>query len=89
MGRNWIDQFSLLHFSIGVVAQFLGIPIVWWIIITIVFELVENSSWGVKFINEKLSWFWPGGKDGSDAAINQVTDVIFGILGWVIAYCIN
>ena len=48
------------------------------------FEIIENTRYGIKFINDKL-FFWPGGKPKSDSFINIVGDNIGAILGWLMA----
>lgn len=84
MGRKKFDQYSLLHFSTGSIAYFFGIPIYWWIILHTLFEIIENSPRGVKFIDTKLK-FWPGGKKSSDNLINSVSDLVFTIIGYLVA----
>ena len=83
MGTQLFDQYSLLHFSCGVIAYFWGIGILYWILAHVLFEVIENTSFGMKFINETL-WFWPGGKPKADSMINILGDNISAILGW---YC--
>lgn len=58
------------------------------ILLHILFEYIENTSVGMKFINNTLGGIWPGGKDYPDSYINQFGDVIFGAIGWLIAYSI-
>lgn len=85
MGRYIVDQYSLLHFSTGCIAYFFGIPLFWWIILHTLFEIVENSPKGIRFIDTKLK-FWPGGKKSSDTLINSFSDLIFTIIGFVFAF---
>ena len=40
---------------------------------------------GVYFIDHYIP-FWPGGKRAPDSILNSVSDTIFGILGWIIAW---
>jgi hypothetical protein len=84
MGYKLYDQYSLLHFATGTIAYFFGINIFWWIILHTVFEILENSSYGVRFIDTKLK-FWPGGKKHSDNLQNSLSDLIFAIIGHQIA----
>jgi len=84
MGRNIVDQFSLLHFATGIIAYFFGIPLFWWFVIHTLFEIVENSPIGIKFIDTKLK-FWPGGKKSSDNLINSISDLVFSIIGFILA----
>ena len=86
MGNKFYDQYSLLHFSVGVVAYFIGIPLIIWNVIHILFEIVENTDFGIRFINKYLLWFWAGGKDKPDKVINNIGDIVFGALGWIISY---
>lgn len=84
MGSNIFDQYSLLHFCSGYIIYFSNISLLNWILIHILFEIIENSSLGMNFI-KGLKW-WPGGKHSRDSIINIVSDTIFAILGWIIAY---
>lgn len=88
MGKNFADQFSFLHFAVGVVFYFWGVPLIGWIALHILFELIENSNWGMKIINNWMV-FWPGGKPYSDSALNMTGDTIFAILGWILAYYLD
>lgn len=85
MGYRFLDQYSLLHFAMGVVAYFLGIKLPIWIILNIIYEIIENTPSGIKLIN-KLSWFWPGGKKHPDSIINIIGDILSAVIGWYIAY---
>lgn len=84
MGYKIIDQYSLLHFCTGCIAYFFGINIVNWIILHTIFEIIENSKYGVYFIDNYLT-FWPGGKKKSDNLINSISDLIFAIIGFTLA----
>jgi hypothetical protein len=84
MGKKLIDQYSFLHFSTGCIAYFFGITLFWWIIIHTLFEIIENSPKGVRFIDTHLK-FWPGGKKSSDNLINSISDLIFAIIGYLVA----
>lgn len=88
MGNLLLDQYSLLHFSVGVIFYFFKIPLMTWTILHILFEYTENTELGIKFINKYL-FFWPGGKLGPDTFINNVGDVLSGFLGWTIAYSLD
>lgn len=87
MGIYFADQYSLLHFATGVIAYFWNINLLTWIIIHIVFEILENTEWGMHIINNFP--IWPGGKDYADSPINILGDNIFAILGWLVAYCLD
>lgn len=83
MGYQIIDQYSLLHFSVGIIGYFLGIKFELWLLINILFEIIENSNIGIKVINK--IHIWPGGKKSSDTLINSASDIVFAMLGWWIA----
>lgn len=84
MGKTLIDQFSLLHFSTGVVAYFWGISFINWLILHTIFEILENTKKGVYFIDTYLK-IWPGGKKSPDNLLNSIGDTIFAIIGFIIA----
>ncbi len=81
MGTNIFDKYSLLHFFVGFIFRLLHIPLSYTIILNIISEYVENTSYGIQYIN-RLKW-WPGGKDSKDSLINSISDVIFIALGWI------
>ena len=84
MGSNAIDQYSLLHFAVGIVAYFWGFSWQLLLILHILFELVENTSQGMYFIRTYIS-FWPGGKSKADSTINMISDNVFSLIGWFFA----
>lgn len=84
MGFRLFDQYTLLHAASGVIAYFLGLSFTHWFIIHALFEYVENTAHGVKFINRHLT-FWPGGKPEPDAPINQLGDQVGALIGWLVA----
>jgi hypothetical protein len=85
MGTRIFDQYSLLHFSSGIIAYFFNISFILWNVIHILFEYLENTPSGMSFITKYLL-FWPGGKPGSDTIINNIGDIIAGIIGWLTSY---
>ena len=89
MGKNFIDQYSLLHLAVGIVVYFWGISIKNWIIIHIVFEWIENTTYGMMLINKYLKGIWPGGKNHRDSFTNIISDNIFASMGWLLAYYID
>jgi len=90
MGVRFFDQYSILHMSSGIVAYFVGIKLQIWILIHILFEIIENQKLFIKFNNEYLKWFWPGGKEEPDTFINSmIGDNFFAILGWLVAYYLD
>jgi hypothetical protein len=84
MGFSFYDQYSLLHFATGVVAFFWGLSIETWIVLNIIFEITENSQIGYKLIKDRIKE-WPGSKPSPDSKINSVMDIIFGIIGYLVA----
>lgn len=86
MGASLLDRFSLLHFATGIVAYFMGASFWQWFIIHGLFELLENSQSGMDFIRTNFSWFWPGGKEFSDAPINMLGDQAAAMAGWVVPW---
>lgn len=88
MGKIIFDQFTLLHFSMGVIFYFWGMSLPVWIILHILFEYLENTNYGIHFINTYINW-WPGGKIYPDSFINMVGDTIGAILGWLCAYLLD
>jgi hypothetical protein len=91
MGHRFLDQYSLLHAATGVMAYFWSIP--FWIafILHMLFEWIENSAPGVRFIQwmtdqQRLYPFpWPGGKHEADSLLNQWGDNLTFALGWLSA----
>ena len=84
MGQQFLDQYSILHFSSGAIAYFWGIDFFKWLLIHASFEVVENTEGGMKFINENLTW-WPGGKPKADKMLNILGDNAAALLGWWVA----
>ena len=85
MGEFLVDQYSLLHFAMGIVVYFWGMPFMLWLLLHIIFEFVENTKMGVNIINKWLT-IWPGGKPKPDSKINIIGDILFGMFGWFLAY---
>lgn len=88
MGIRFFDQYSLLHFATGVIMYFWGMPLWLWNSLHILFELIENTQFGMDVINNYIK-VWPGGKPYSDALINSVGDVFFGHVGWMVGYYLD
>jgi hypothetical protein len=89
MGHRFADQYSLLHASVGVISYFWSVPFLLGLIIHTIFEVVENTNQGMRFIQRYLSLFWPGGKDEPDAIINRIGDTVFFSGGWLLAAWLN
>ena len=84
LGRGGFDQYSYLHFTTGVVAQFWDMSLIVLIILHTIFEIIENREFSRKFITKYLT-FWPGGKSYADSVLNSFTDTVFAVIGWLSA----
>jgi len=90
MGNLLLDQFSYLHFAVGVVVYFWGITLGQWFAIHFIFEILENTQTGIMIINAIFGNFWPGeGKSYADSFINILGDNIAAVLGWLSAYYLD
>ena len=83
MGKYFIDQYTLLHFTSGIVCRYLNLSFTFLLIFHIIFEYIENTKHGMYFINNYFR-LWPGGKYNSDTLINSTGDIIFSLIGWII-----
>ena len=84
MGKRLIDQYSVLHWASGVFAYYWNIPFRTWMLTHVAFEIAENSEPGMRFINDSLRSWWPGGKPRQDDFINIIGDNVSAAFGW---YC--
>jgi len=84
MGLQFFDQFSVLHLAVGIVVYFWGMSLKTWFVLHTIFEILENTPQGMKFITDNFK-LWPGGKSHPDSLLNVVGDTVFAILGWIIA----
>ena len=87
MGKQMFDQYTLLHFAIGIVAYFWDISLFLTTVLHIIFELLENTVQGIKLINKFP--FWPGGKLCADLIPNQIGDTIGTVVGWIVAQVLD
>ena len=87
MGIKIFDQYTYLHFAVGIISYFWNIPFKNWIYIHTIFEIFENSGFGMSIINN--FHYWPGGKPRADSNINIIGDTIGTILGWLSAYIVD
>jgi len=85
MGVKIFDQYSILHFAVGILAYFWSVSFFTLIIIHILFEIIENTQVGMYFINTYIT-IWPGGKSHPDSLLNSISDTIFTGMGWMISY---
>ena len=88
MGKYIFDQYTYLHFAAGIIVYYWGISLPAWICIHYLFEIVENTKYGMNFINKYLP-IWPGGKPKADSIINIIGDNIGAIIGWLSAYLLD
>lgn len=88
MGYRYFDQYTYLHFAVGIVVYFWNISILNWVILHTIFEFLENTQMGVNIINQYVV-FWPGGKSTPDTIVNNLGDTIGAILGWLSAYYLD
>ena len=84
MGKQFLDQYSILHFATGNIAYFWGFGVLELLIGHISFEFLENTEAGMKFINENLTW-WPGKKVRADDFVNILGDNVSAVAGWYFA----
>jgi hypothetical protein len=93
MGVRFADQYSLLHAAVGVILNFWSVPFWLALGLHILFEFIENTSFGMSIINRifvgKGAFRWPGGKEFPDTPLNQLGDNVFFALGWIVAYWVN
>lgn len=85
MGTAFLDAYSLLHFSVGVVVRHWNMSFLAWFFLHILFEILENTETGMGFINRYLRRWWPGGKSHADSLTNRAGDTVAGLLGWWVA----
>lgn len=84
MGTTLLDEYSLLHFAVGVVARHWAVGFWLFLIAHTIFEFAENTVPGMRFINTYLK-LWPGGKSAPDNLLNQFGDTVAGVAGWAAA----
>ena len=82
MGKYIFDQYSLLHFTSGIVCRYFNFSLTFLFIFNIIFEYIENTKKGMYIINNYLK-IWPGGKTSSDTLINSISDIIISLIGWI------
>ena len=84
MGKTLFDQYTYLHFAVGIVAYFWHMPLSIWFLVHTLFEFLENTTIGMSFINQYVT-IWPGGKHYSDSYSNNLGDTFAAIIGWLSA----
>jgi hypothetical protein len=88
MGQRFLDQYSLLHAAVGIVAYFWGFGFLASLLLHTVFEWAENTTVGMRFINNTLT-AWPGGKPKADSFLNCVGDTVAFAMGWIAANALD
>jgi hypothetical protein len=83
MGLLLFDQYSYLHFAVGIIFYFWNISFNKSLFLHTIFEIGENTNIGMKLINNFS--FWPGGKNYRDSNINIIGDTIAFIIGFISA----
>ncbi len=79
-----MDKYSVLHFMTGVLFRYLGFAFAPSLIVHILFEVLENTTQGMAFINRYFKDTWPGGKYIKDSFLNSmIGDNLFFALGWL------
>ena len=89
MGFSVFDQYSLLHFTVGVFAYFVSIPLFEFIVLHVLFEYIENTKMGMNIINTYFILWWPGGKPYPDTLRNQISDIVCATIGWTVSYYLD
>jgi hypothetical protein len=89
MGLRFFDQFSVLHFAVGVLAYFWSVSFLITMVIHILFEFIENTPLGMNLINTYFSEIWPGGKTHPDNLLNRTSDTLFTGLGWGLSWWLD
>ena len=85
MGTALLDEYSLLHFAVGVIARHWNVAFILFLIVHILFELLENTKQGMHIINTYIK-AWPGGKSFPDTFLNsQIGDNLSAAVGWWLA----
>ena len=83
MGKYILDIYSIIHFAVGILWRYMGFDIVSLFVLHTLFEIVENSKFGIHIINTYVK-IWPGGKPAADTLINSIGDVSISLLGWIL-----
>lgn len=88
MGKYFFDQYTILHFAVGIIAYFWNVSLLNTVVLHTIFEIIENTEQGMNFINTYFK-MWPGGKPQSDTLINSVGDTVGIIAGWILAQMVD
>ena len=88
MGKQTFDQYTYLHFAVGVVTYYWGFKLRDVFLMHTIFELFENTPFGMSIINNHLT-IWPGGKPQPDSMLNIIGDTLGFLVGWISAYYLD
>lgn len=90
MRGYFLDQFTYLHFAVGIIFYFWGFSLKTWFILHTLYEIGETTPFGSNIINKYFGHIWPGGgKHKAEPIINGIGDTIGSILGWLSAYYLD
>lgn len=93
MGYLFLDQYSLIHFSVGVLAYFWNFNFLPAVTLHLTFEIIENTQFGMNFLNKYFPkdglFRWPGGKTAPDGLINFIGDNFSFVIGYLLAELLN
>ena len=87
MESQLFDQYTYLHFAMGIILYFWGLSLTSWFIIHSLYEYIEITQFGTYIINKYFGAIWPGGgKHKAEKFFNNgLGDTIASILGWLSA----
>ena len=88
MGDFFFDQYTYLHFAVGIIVYFWNASLFNWFILHTIFETLENTQIGIHIINKYIV-FWPGGKPKPDSIVNIIGDTFGAMFGWLSAYYLD
>lgn len=77
----FLDQYSLLHFAVGVLFYFWNISLVISTLAHATFGILGNSESGSSFVRKYIP-AWPGGKPRIDNYLNLAGDSVSFMAGW-------
>ena len=93
MGFKFIDQYTILHFATGVIAYFWYFKFWTAFSLHFLFEIVENTPMGMRFINQYFPkngpFRWPGDKTEPDSLLNSTGDQLFFVFGYLLSQWID
>lgn len=81
--KDTITPYTLGHMAFGFLAGYIKIPLLFWVVIMIIFELWENSKAGISVLR-KVAAPIGGPTYYGDTVANSQCDVLFGTLGWLL-----